>query len=271
MTLALEQTPRVQGAIFSYDHPLGLRPGDGGRRRLRPLRVQPRHPGLPPARLDYKPIYYSLAIDRGYAFGSALNDMPTPRWTPSPARCGRRRTWTAPTACRSRSSARCVWSRAVPPVSFQDCWRPRRGGVGRRLGFTTAIIADKALALGASCSHRRDLAGFSAFASNGVPDRPVYIRRVRDQHGKVPRGPHHLGRPMLRALGPPGSDRGRFGDQPDPAIPPRAAWLTSTLLRHVVTRGHAPAIRNAASHRRRQDRHLAPPWTSGSSATPRAG
>jgi membrane carboxypeptidase/penicillin-binding protein len=30
-----------------------------------------------------------------------------------------------------------------------------------------------------------------------------------------------------------------------PVIPPRTAWLTSTLLRHVVTRGHAPAIRTA--------------------------
>ena len=32
---------------------------------------------------------------------------------------------------------------------------------------------------------------------------------------------------------------------PKPVIPPRTAWLTSTLLRHVVTRGHAPAIRTA--------------------------
>jgi penicillin-binding protein 1A len=29
------------------------------------------------------------------------------------------------------------------------------------------------------------------------------------------------------------------------AISPRTAWLTSTLLRHVVTRGHAPSIRSA--------------------------
>jgi len=37
----------------------------------------------------------------------------------------------------------------------------------------------------------------------------------------------------------------RFGDEPEPVIAPRTAWLTSTLLRHVVTRGHAPAIRTA--------------------------
>src|SRR4029077_11178363 len=30
-----------------------------------------------------------------------------------------------------------------------------------------------------------------------------------------------------------------------PVIPPRTAWLTSKLLRHVVTRGHAPAIRTS--------------------------
>jgi len=36
------------------------------------------------------------------------------------------------------------------------------------------------------------------------------------------------------------------GKETKQAIPQRTAWLTSTLLRHVVTHGHAPAIRNAA-------------------------
>ena len=33
--------------------------------------------------------------------------------------------------------------------------------------------------------------------------------------------------------------------RPEPVISPHTAWLTSTLLRHVVTHGHAPAIRTA--------------------------
>ncbi|HSZ81940.1 MAG TPA: penicillin-binding transpeptidase domain-containing protein, partial [Polyangia bacterium] len=33
--------------------------------------------------------------------------------------------------------------------------------------------------------------------------------------------------------------------KPAPVISPHTAWLTSNLLRHVVTRGHAPAIRLA--------------------------
>ena len=36
------------------------------------------------------------------------------------------------------------------------------------------------------------------------------------------------------------------GKKVTPTISPRTAWLTSTLLRHVVTRGHAPAIRSAS-------------------------
>ena len=75
--LALEQTPRVQGSIFSYDHGSGYVRGDGGRRRLRSLASSTassqacRQPGS-----AYKPIYYSLALDRGYGFASLLNDVP---------------------------------------------------------------------------------------------------------------------------------------------------------------------------------------------------
>ncbi|MES1204751.1 MAG: hypothetical protein ABUS79_02330, partial [Pseudomonadota bacterium] len=36
------------------------------------------------------------------------------------------------------------------------------------------------------------------------------------------------------------------GKKPVPVISARTAWLTSTLLRHVVTHGHAPAIRSAS-------------------------
>ncbi|MGA7743728.1 MAG: hypothetical protein ABSF35_05225 [Polyangia bacterium] len=41
----------------------------------------------------YKPIYYSLALDRGCGYGSLLNEIPRAEVYPiAPARCGFRRT-----------------------------------------------------------------------------------------------------------------------------------------------------------------------------------
>src|SRR5204862_96625 len=87
---------------------------------------------------------------------------------------------------------------------------------------------------------------FSAFANNGVLVEPISVRRVRDRNGKVLEDNTWIGDPMGRP-----EDRldqlvALVGREKKPVIAPRTAYLTSTLLRHVVTRGHAPAIRNAA-------------------------
>ncbi|HXI58837.1 MAG TPA: penicillin-binding transpeptidase domain-containing protein, partial [Polyangia bacterium] len=116
----------------------------------------------------------------------------------------------------------------------------------RRLGISTPIIPDQALALGASCSRIDEMTrAFSAFARNGVLVDPVYIRRIRDRNGVVLEDHTAIGDPV----GPPSDRLDRLvalaGQKPETVISPRTAYLTSTLLRHVVTRGHAPAIRNA--------------------------
>jgi penicillin-binding protein 1A len=117
----------------------------------------------------------------------------------------------------------------------------------RRLGITTPIIADQALALGASCTRIDELTrAFSAFAKEGQVIDPVYVRRIRNRIGAVIEDHTSIGDPF----GTPSERLDRLvalagARPPAPAIPPRTAWLTSTLLRHVVTRGHAPAIRTA--------------------------
>jgi membrane carboxypeptidase/penicillin-binding protein len=84
---------------------------------------------------------------------------------------------------------------------------------------------------------------FSAFARNGVLVDPVYIRRIRDRNGVVVEDHTSLGDPV----GPFGDRLDRLvamaGVRAEPVIAPRTGYLTSKLLRHVVTRGHAPALR----------------------------
>jgi hypothetical protein len=80
-----------------------------------------------------------------------------------------------------------VWSKNVPSVQLfklvggrdVEAW-------ARRLGMTTPIIPDQALALGASCTRIDELTrAFSAFARNGSLSDPVYVRRVRDRAGNL--------------------------------------------------------------------------------------
>jgi penicillin-binding protein 1A len=245
--LALEQTPLVEGTIFSYDHDTGyvvamVGGDDYDRSEFNRVVQACRQPGS-----AYKPMYYSLALDKGYGFGSLLNDVPRAEVDPITGDV-----WT-PTNLNNTVEYQVtleyalIWSKNVPSVQlFKLLGGHEVEAWARRLGITTKIIPDQALALGASCTHTDELTrAFSAFARNGVLVDPIYIRRIRDRNGVVLEDHTSIGDPA----GPPQDRLDRLvasaGQRPQPVIPPRTAWLTSTLLRHVVTHGHAPAIRNS--------------------------
>jgi penicillin-binding protein 1A len=245
--LSLEQTPRVQGTIFSYDHGTGyvvaqVGGDDYDRSEFNRVTQACRQPGS-----SYKPIYYSLALDKGYGFASLLNDVPRAEVDPITGEI-----WT-PTNLNNTVEYQVtleyalIWSKNVPSVQlFKLVGGHEVEAWARRLGFSTTIIPDQALALGASCTRTDELTrAFSAFARNGVLVDPVYIRRVRDRDGAVVEDHTSVGDPV----GAPSERLDRLvataDVRPTPAISPRTAWLTSNLLRHVVTKGHAPAIRTS--------------------------
>ncbi len=245
--LSLEQTPRVQGTIFSYDHGSGyvvaqVGGDDYDHSEFNRVTQACRQPGS-----SYKPIYYSLALDKGYGFASLLNDVPRAEVDPITGEI-----WT-PTNLNNTVEYQVtmeyalIWSKNVPSVQlFKLMGGHEVEAWARRLGFSTTIIPDQALALGASCARGDELTrAFSAFARNGVLVDPVYIRRVRDRDGAVVEDHTSLGDPV----GAPSERLDRLvataDVRPTPAISPRTAWLTSNLLRHVVTHGHAPAIRTS--------------------------
>jgi penicillin-binding protein 1A len=246
--LTLEQTPRVQGTLFTYDHSTGyvlamVGGDDYDRSEFNRVTQACRQPGS-----VYKPMYYSLAMDRGYGFASLLNDVPRAEVDPITGEV-----WT-PTNLNNTVDYQVtleyalIWSKNVPSVQLfklmgghdVEAW-------ARRLGITTPIIPDQALALGASCTRIDELTrAFSAFARNGQLIDPVSIRRIRDRTGTVIEDRSAISDPF----GTPSERLDRLmqlgaARPPKPVIPPRTAWLTSKLLRHVVTRGHAPAIRTS--------------------------
>src|SRR4029453_14235657 len=132
-------------------------------------------------------MYYSLALDRGYGFTSLLNDVPRAEVDPITGEV-----WT-PTNLNNTVEYQVtleyalVWSKNVPSVQlFKLVGGKEVESWARKLGFTTQIIPDQALALGASCTRMEELTrAFSAFARNGTPTNPVYVRRVRDRKGQV--------------------------------------------------------------------------------------
>lgn len=244
--LQLEQQPKAQAALFAYDHRSGyvismVGGHDADRSQFNRVVQACRQPGS-----TYKPIYYSLALDKGYGYASLLNDIPRAEVDPITGEV-----WT-PTNLNNTVEYQVtleyalIWSKNVPSVQlFKLVGGQDTEAWARRLGFTTKIIPDQALALGASCTRiDESTRAFSAFARNGVLTDPVYIRRVRDRRGRLLEDHTELGDPMSS----PTERLDRMvalatAAPPEPVIPPRTAWLTSQLLRRVVTNGHAPAMR----------------------------
>jgi penicillin-binding protein 1A len=194
----------------------------------------------------YKPVYYSLALDRGYGYGSLFNDIPRAEVDPITGEVWVPQNLNNTVEYQVNLEYALVWSKNVPSVQlFKLVGAKDVEAWARRLGMTTPIIADQALALGASCTRIDELTrAFSAFARNGSLEEPVYLRRVRDRAGQVVEDNTAASDPM----GPPDVRLDRMvalaGQSTKTVIPPRAAWLTSQLLRRVVTKGHAPALRS---------------------------
>src|SRR5262249_18286751 len=116
----------------------------------------------------------------------------------------------------------------------------------RRLGMTTPIHADDALALGASCVRIDEISrSFALFATNGRPVETTSIKRVITRRGDVIYDASAWDDPMLNGEARLDRIMAMAGRTARPIIPPRTAYLTGQLLRKVVTQGHSKPIRDA--------------------------
>ena len=125
----------------------------------------------------YKPIYYSLALDRGCGYGSLLNDIPRAEVDPITGEVWIPQNLNNTVEYQVNLESALVWSKNVPSVQLfklvdgkdVEAW-------ARRLEISTPIIPDQALALGASCTRIDELTrAFSAFARNGSLEEPTNV------------------------------------------------------------------------------------------------
>ena len=243
--LVLEQVPHPQSAIFTADHETGyvvamIGGNDYARSEYNRAVQACRQPGS-----TYKPIYYSTALDEGYGYDTLLSDVPRPVVDPITGEVWIPTNIDGTTTLQVTLEYALVFSKNVPSVGiFEAVGAEKVEKWARRLGFTTEIIADKALALGASCTTLDELTrAFAIFARNGRALDWVYVRRILDRSGNVVEDNTVYYDPQLAP-----SDRfdrlvGTAGERPEQAIPARAAYLTSKLLSSAVSHGFTSVVR----------------------------
>jgi penicillin-binding protein 1A len=249
----LEQVPHPQSTIFTADHHnayvVAMVGGYDYDRSVFNRAVQAcRQPGS-----TYKPIYYSLGLDQGYGFDTVLNDVPTKIIDPDTGE-----EWSPQNLGETMDGDvtleyALVFSKNIPSVDlFQRLGAKNVEDWARRLGFTTKIFADDALALGASCSKLDEMTrAFTVFARNGAWwPRPkgkeknwVYVRRILDREGNTVEDNTLADDPQLAAADRFDRIAALAGTPATQAIPARTGYLISRLLAHEVIYGFANVLR----------------------------
>ena len=108
----------------------------------------------------------------------------------------------------------------------------------RRLGFTTELIADKALSLGASCVHTDELSrAFAVYARGGRWVEPATVRRIVDKRGRTVVDHRHPSDGALDVAGRIDRMGALAVDAPEQIVDEKTAFLITRLMREVVTSG----------------------------------
>jgi penicillin-binding protein 1A len=249
----LDQVPHPQTAIFTADHHTGyvvamVGGADYDRSEFNRTVQACRQPGS-----TYKPIYYSLGLDQGFGFDTVLDDVKVDIVDPVTGEV-----W-SPNNLEGTSDGdvtleyALVFSKNIPSVDlFRRLGAANVEAWARRLGITTKIFPDDALALGASCSRLDEMArAFTVFARLGSWwPRPegreknwIYVRRILDRAGNAVEDNTVA---EDSALAP--ADRfdraaALAGIAAPQAIAPRTAYLMTKLLAHEVEYGFASVLR----------------------------
>jgi len=241
----LGQTPRVEAAIYQFDHQTGyVQAMQGGhdydRSQFNRTTQGCRQPGS-----VFKAIYYGLALD-GHKFdmGTVLEDRayepePGEEWNPQ----NLHGTISGEVLLRNAF----IFSLNLPSIRlFQRLGADAVVAWARRLGFTTELIADKALSLGASCVRTDELSrAFGIYVREGKWIDPVYVRRVVDKHGAVLVDDRHPWDDAMEAGGRIDAMARRALVPPEQIIDPGTSFLITKMMRDVVTNGIAKTANKA--------------------------
>lgn len=233
----LGQVPRVEAALYTMAHDTGyVEAMEGGldfdRSQFNRTTQACRQPGS-----VFKAIYYALALDGDqWNMGSILEDKP---YVPEPGE-----TWNPQNIGQTLDGkvllrTALIKSLNLPSIRlFVALGADNVVAWARRLGFTTELIADRALSLGASCVRTDELSrAFSIFVRGGSWIDPIYIRRVIDKRGEVLLDQRHPLDPAMDVAGRLDALGNLALSGPKQVVDDRTAFLITRLMREVVTAG----------------------------------
>lgn len=235
--LELGQTPRVEAALYTMQLDSGYVDAmEGGadydRSQFNRTTQACRQPGS-----VFKAIYYALALDGAqWRMDSVLEDRP---YVPEPGEAWNPQNLGQTLDGEVLLRTALIRSLNLPSIRlFQSLGADKVVAWARRLGFSTELIADRALSLGASCVHIDELSrAFAIFARGGSWVDPVYVRRILNKRGEVLLDQRSPQDPDLDVAG----RLDRMGSLalagPRQVIDERSAFLITRLLREVVTAG----------------------------------
>ncbi|MEZ4430708.1 MAG: PBP1A family penicillin-binding protein, partial [Nannocystaceae bacterium] len=233
----LGQTPRMEAAIYTMDPETGyvavMQGGhDYDRSQFNRTTQACRQPGS-----VFKAIYYSLALDSpNWAMDTVLDDA---AYEPEPGEV-----WNPQNIGKTLDGKVLLRTALIRSLNLPSIRLFRKLGAdavvdwARRLGFTSELIADRALSLGASCVHIDELSrAFTIFLREGAWIEPIYVRRIIDKRGRVLVDDRHPEDPRMDVRGRIDRIGGFARTPPRQVIDRRTAFLITRLLREVVTAG----------------------------------
>lgn len=215
---ALDQTPDVQAALVSIDPRNGEVKAMVGGYDFKKSQFNRAIQAKRNAGSAFKPIIYAAALDKGLTSATIIEDEPVEYpngaggiWKPQ----NYDHDFRGPVTMREALtySINIVSVKIMEQIGAQYA-----AEYARRLGFTSQIPANLALALGAASISPFELtSAYTVFANKGMLTTPYFITKVTDNDGTV-----------LQETPPP---------VPVPVIPPETAYVITNLMQSVVTSG----------------------------------
>jgi penicillin-binding protein 1A len=235
----LVQPPGFEGALLVIDSRTGtVRASVGGHDPDRSIFHRAEQGCRQPGSV-FKPIVYAEALTQRLSAATMLSDLPRSFDT------GRGTVWQPRNADRDFTgyitlADALAWSRNIPTVHLMD-YLGAKSVVARakKLGVDSELDTTSSVALGASCVRPRELAAvYAAFQRRGRTVEVAPISHIVDADGDVLLDRGHFGDPEWSTA----ARLSRIALQDDPpglGVSEEVAFITSRLLRRVVTAGTA--------------------------------
>jgi len=215
---ALDQTPEVQAALVSIDPRSGGVKAMVGGYDFKKSQFNRAMQAKRNAGSAFKPIIYAAALDKGLTPATITEDAPVEypdgsggTWKPQ----NYDHEFRGPVTMREALT----YSINIVSVKIMEqIGAPYTAEYAKKLGFTSPIPANLALALGAASISPFELtSAYTVFANNGLLTPQNFITKVTDNDGTV-----------LQETPPP---------VPTPVISPETAYVITNLMQSVVASG----------------------------------